>query len=308
MKIRQPYVAKKEMKVRIFGGLGNQIFQYYYGQYLNVKFDYNIEYDMSWISSQKKIHPGNIHSFVAIENLSSLGQKHSKLSNLLHNAFLSRRAILKFFRLILEYSTNIHISPSIGFSLEDCQPRKNKKEAIGYFQTWKYFKESGEKIPMLNQSSNWLKKQIEIFEKTDSVGVHIRRGDYKQNATKIGLLDLSYFEELIKNIHEGNPSSTFFIFTDEEEKIKLNLPRYIKCQQILPPSETEPLESLILLSKCKVICLSNSTFSYWAAMFANPNSKKYIPNKWFRGMPDPVDLAPRDWVRIDSRWQQTLSE
>jgi hypothetical protein len=67
-------------------------------------------------------------------------------------------------------------------------------------------------------------------------------------------------------------------------------------------AETEPLESLLLLGECQKICISNSTFGYWAAMLGNAENV-VAPAKWFRNLEDPRDLLHPNWISIPSSWQ-----
>ena len=301
---------RRQVTIRVFGGLGNQLFQYYYGQYLKKEFGYKIIYDVSWAKAQRVVHSGNISFFSLEDQVDGLEDERSKRSRILHQFFLSNRPVFYLAKYMLGFLNKIQISSSIGYSSRDYQLNKRTNEVVGYFQTWKYFVDSGGKKLHINSASasSWYYSTLRYIEGLDSVGVHIRRGDYKQNHKSIGLLELTYFEELINEIHKANPQSYFLIFTDDESCLDLNLPDYINWQQVVPPNDSHPAESLLLLSSCKTICLSNSTFSYWAALFADNSTVRYVPRKWYRNMTDPMCLLPESWVKIDSRWEKDLSE
>ena len=76
-----------------------------------------------------------------------------------------------------------------------------------------------------------------------------------------------------------------------------------KFRIVEPPANSDPVESLMLMSKAAHIAISNSTFSWWAATFSGDDSTVYAPTKWFEQREDPKDLYPDNWVKIQSEWE-----
>ena len=95
-----------------------------------------------------------------------------------------------------------------------------------------------------------------------------------------------------------------WIFTDSPQLV-LEEFGYLKdkVEIVTPPSNSDPIESLLLLSMASEIMISNSTFSWWAAQIANENTKIYAPSKWFESENDPKDLIPEHWPKIESQWE-----
>jgi hypothetical protein len=119
------------------------------------------------------------------------------------------------------------------------------------------------------------------------------------------VLTPDYFRQAL----EGGPfqasdfSRPLWIFSDDIENVKTEF-KFIKSMNVhfvKAPDNSDPAESLILMSLASSIIISNSTFSWWAATLSS-GAKIVAPSKWFKDMDDPEDLIPDHWIRIDSQW------
>lgn len=109
--------------------------------------------------------------------------------------------------------------------------------------------------------------EIENYSKTKTiVGVHVRRSDV---ITTSRFVPDAWFIKVLKEF--SNKNHLFFCFTDSRER--LNFLSTLSDVVLFGP-EINPLESLVRLSKCNVLVLSQSTFSFWAAAISN--SKRII--------------------------------
>jgi hypothetical protein len=103
-----------------------------------------------------------------------------------------------------------------------------------------------------------------------SIGIHIRVGDYlnfkgnKLSALYFPLYKPEYYLDIIKNY----PNHTIYFFTDTGKNfINNHIVPKIKNQYNFISNNA--LEDLILLSKCDILILSASTFSYWAGYLSS---------------------------------------
>ena len=104
--------------------------------------------------------------------------------------------------------------------------------------------------------------EIENYSKTKTiVGVHLRRSDV---ITTSRFVPDAWFIKVLKEF--SNKNHLFFCFTDSIEKISflstLN-------NVVVYGPDMHPLESIVRLSKCDVLVLSRSTFSFWAAAISD---------------------------------------
>lgn len=119
---------------------------------------------------------------------------------------------------------------------------------------------------------------------TNSVSIHIRRGDY-QNSTHWRMIlgdicDKKYYEDAIQKVKEIIYSPKFFVFSDDIDWVKKNLsienPVYIDWN-----IDNRAFRDIELMSYCKVNIIANSTFSLCASYLnKNEDSITVAPLKW----------------------------
>jgi len=123
------------------------------------------------------------------------------------------------------------------------------------------------------------KFEIENNDKTKTiVGIHVRRSDA---ITSNRFVPDAWFVKVLKEF--TNKHISFFCFTDSKEK-----PSFISATNnafVFGP-EMHPLESIVRLSRCDVLVLSLSTFSFWAAAISE--SKRIISPTTVESMYLPV--------------------
>ena len=129
-------------------------------------------------------------------------------------------------------------------------------------------------------------KMLAMIGQTESVAVHIRRGDYI-GARSFDILDDQYYFRIINRIMDRNPDSTFFFFSND--------PGYVEktyewlCNKIIVNinHDKESYKDMQLISACKTNIVANSTFSIWGAFLnRNPDRKVYYPSHYlYRARP-----------------------
>lgn len=284
------------------GGLGNQMFQYALGKNLSIKNNIPLILDIGEYKKIKSrtydLNNFNVEKrFISLDNLitnnlpiSFIINKHYKKMQLL---FLYQRN----FKYIAESSPDF-----------DCEILDFKKNAYldGFWQSEKYFLEI--KNILVNEFSlscnpNSINKYyLDIIQKSESISIHIRRGDYISNPKthKIhGFLGSDYYYKAINIMLEKIDNPHFFIFSDDinwaEANIIINAPTlYIKH------NSNNNHEDFRLMKTCKHHIISNSSFSWWGAWLASNESKIVIgPSKWFSSLKySDKSRMPADWIRI----------
>ena len=178
----------------------------------------------------------------------------------------------------------------------------------GYFQSEKYFKE----IETLIRSdfqfvdyghSNEFKDMMKNIENVNSVGLHIRRGDYLNSNIHTDLSCTDYYLNSVKYIRQHVDSPHFYIFSDDIDWCINNFHISDSSYVDLNESRENPILDMKLMSSCKHNIIANSSFSWWAAWLNNFEDKIIIaPNKWLkvhkRNLAIKKDIVPKEWVRI----------
>ncbi|MES2430401.1 MAG: alpha-1,2-fucosyltransferase [Bacteroidota bacterium] len=171
----------------------------------------------------------------------------------------------------------------------------------GYWQTEKYFKPIENIIrkkfvfPALNDQRNIdLLHQINT---TNAVSVHIRRGDYLLN-NRDWAMGFNYYQKAIDLIKEKIDDPYFFIFSDDINWAKEN----IQEKNIAFVDWNQKEQSYIdmqLMSNCKHNIIANSSFSWWGAWLNNNSSKIVIaPDQWLPIIKGTREIIPERWIKI----------
>lgn len=287
--------------IYIFDGLGNQMFQYAF--YKKMKKLYkNVYGNIDTFKRDTKIHNG--YELKRIFNV-NIEEK-----NILFDSFFSRVRLKKinfFQKVIHKILRSLNLIIYIENWSESIEERLNKKATIyytGWWQSETFFKDISEEIRKDFSFPKILdKKNIEILEKiknTNSISLHIRRGDYLQDKGLGGLAPLEYYQRAIEHIENKVENPYFFIFSNDiewcKENLKLENVRYIDWNK-----GEDSYRDMQLMSLCKNNIIPNSSFSWWGAWLNNnPNKIVIAPEKWFNDCTkiDYSNVVPETWIKI----------
>ncbi|MBE8232160.1 MAG: alpha-1,2-fucosyltransferase, partial [Endozoicomonadaceae bacterium] len=152
----------------------------------------------------------------------------------------------------------------------------------GYWQNELYFQDIRDilltEFTLKDGISKSLISTQEQIENSESVSIHVRRGDYL-NHPDVGVLDVDYYKRAVKLIAERVKSPTFFVFSNDIQWCKDNFTFIDKCH-FLEEGGTE-LDDMALMSKCSHNIIANSSFSWWGAWLNNKSNRIIIaPKKW----------------------------
>ena len=108
-------------------------------------------------------------------------------------------------------------------------------------------------------------ENIEIKNKidsTNSVAIHIRRGDYIENTVLSRLAPIKYYEDVVDYIKNKIKNPTFFIFSDDIKWCKENLKIGKQVYYIDWNKGKNSYRDMQLMSLCKHNIIPNSSFSW----------------------------------------------
>lgn len=183
----------------------------------------------------------------------------------------------------------------------------------GLWKDEKYFKDIRSLIlekfsfkPTINEVNERLLYNI---EQTNSVSLHVRRGDYISAMYKDIVGDVctyDYYRRCVDYLSQTEQNMHFFVFSDDIEWAKDNLD-FLHSMDVTYIDHNKGRDSYIdmqLMSRCKHNIIANSTFSWWGAWLnTNPGKKVLAPKMWYN---DPArcennDIVPADWIKIDNK-------
>jgi len=145
------------------------------------------------------------------------------------------------------------------------------------------------------------KKMLKRINNSNSVCLHVRRDDYVSNPLLQkyhGNLTPEYYNKAINSICDRVNDPEFFIFSDEPEWCKRNIITNRPHTYVDINGPDKAPEDLRLMSACNHFIIANSSFSWWAAWFAEKAGTIIIaPKRWYRKK-DEGDIVPKRWLRI----------
>jgi hypothetical protein len=291
-------------RVSIYGGLGNQMFQYALCASLNKKgkktrilfsnfFYYNHHngFNLCRAFKIKLPFPLNLLNFL-----------------LLNCGFIykNRFAVSLLRRLIKQYQRTHYIiyKEKKEFVYDAEVFNQESKLFVGIWQGEEYFKDINDYL--LHEFSFRIPKDrknrelIESIKNSNSVSIHIRRGDYLNSewekilgvikGTNYYINSISYINKRIENPH-------FFIFSDDIQWAKDNL-ELTRCTYVDHNKGADSYIDMYLTSLCKHNIIANSTFSWWGA-WLNQNQGKIVimPERW-TNQDSCTGLFPSQWVKL----------
>ena len=282
---------------KIYGGLGNQMFQYAIGKSLSIENNLNFKIDVFKMEGYDlrdfSLNMLNISADLANKNEIEKYHKNKYID------YILRALFKKNFRLSNKFFEKDE------FEYNEIDVDKKEVYLDGYWQSFKYFENIRETlIKEFTLKGNLNLKNKDVLKRinsTNSVSIHIRRGDYvnvSKNKSIYNVFGMEYYQKAIKYINQNIDDPYFFVFSDDinwcKENLILNNALYVDAN-LNSSFECD----MILMSKCEHNIIANSTFSWWGA-WLNQNSDKIViaPKRWMSTIEYLDDLYPKEWIKL----------
>ena len=288
---------------QIQGGLGNQLFQYATGKALSVRLKGSLKLGIDWFNhGWEDVTPRHFllpHLQVSYElNQDTTITKAPKLWRCVAQQFLP----------LTPYALSerpFRFDPKLNYF----KPYANQDiYLMGYWQSFRYFEAIRNDLiqeirPNINLSMLY-QNYLNQIQSCSSAMIHIRRGDYVHLpvAAKVhGFLGLDYYQKGMGILLASDPNIRFFVFSDDLEWAKGNLPHQDRMIFIQSTEEkTAPIQELFLMIQCQRHLIANSSLSWWGAWLSNsPKPQVIAPLQWTNDTDKSWDdLLPVQWQRI----------
>lgn len=285
-----------KVNIAIKGGLGNQLFQYAIGSFLQNKYGCAIYFDtlplnekgdnltarnllIDQLFPEMQFTNTNTHQLFYSQNDHFLLKSYKKIYRLINNH-----------KYITE-TNNISLQSGYTYYLD------------GYWQNLSYAraicKETNSALSLKAKEDPFAKL---ILDSGETAAIHIRRGDYVSNKfinSYHGNCDLSYYLNAAEQLEKLKKIDAYFIFTDDidwaKNNLKLNKPAHIFNGDI-----HDPIIDLYLMKLCCNLIMSNSSLSCWA-FYLNEHKNKcvFAPINWtVKNKTENLPIFDKEWILI----------
>lgn len=290
--------AEDMVTVAVFGGLGNQMFQYAVGRALANRLGCRLQLDTRHYDKSQAFPYGLGH--FAIDAI--VGTQRTLPP--------SRSRTLKYFAWRhLSRGSRFIRENGLSFNSNIARQRGNVY-LKGYWQSERYFTEYADSIRhsfrLVDPPDAQNAQLLDTIGSAPSIAVHVRRGDYvSQSRTNAfhGTCSVDYYRAAVAQVARRlDDEPTVYLFSDDLDWAMENLKFGFKTVPVGHNDRSSAHEDLRLMASCNHQVISNSTFSWWAA-WLNPHPAKMViaPYPWFA---DPSaenrDIIPEDWAQLPS--------
>lgn len=283
--------------VKIYGGLGNQLFQWAFGVAMAQRRNCVVKFDISDFKTDK-LRKFELDKIIkGIEIASDQEIKKARLEQNLISK-VKRKSSSLFKPLEKRY---LIFEVSFLFS-EEILNSKNANFYDGYWQNENYFIDQRTTILNAIQLSdyghaNWISK----IKASNATSIHVRRTDYvtdKAVNQSFGTCSIDYYKTAIETILETEPDSTFYVFSDDIEWCKETFDFVPNIHFV--DNTSNAFTDFYLMQICQNNIIANSSFSWWAAWLNQNEFKKVIaPKTWFANSKfDSSQIVPSNWIRL----------
>lgn len=278
----------KKIIVDIYGGIGNQIFQYSFahklrsqGFLVSVNTKINKKDNNQMITNRKRLLDPKLFEF----NNSNIF--HLAMFEVLNRVDPKKKFLYRFRKYLSWQNDNNFDIKKLG----------KINRLTGHWQNIDEFIKNKNFIQKSILNIENFKEMEEIKSNDDGMtAIHIRRGDY----VDLGLnLSLNYYKNAIYMANNTIENFKFEVFSDDIQWAKSQI-IFNKCIKFNEYSNSEEsnLEDFKKLFNFKNYIISNSTFSLIPALLnSDKNGKIFYPDPWIKNKK--LKYKPKDnWIMI----------
>lgn len=307
-------------------GLGNQMFEYGFARFLQTKTQDRLAINNFFFDGKKR-RSYSLHHFALGGDVTVLG----RAQQLWYTGCYMVRLFACYPRVMLKWLTSnqrpkdektfaysskkgLYVHFNTFHQFEILPSRKRNKYIYGNYEHYGYIEEV---LPQLRreftirtQPSEANRRMLEELSGQEAVCVHIRRGDYLSPQWKmLNVCTFDYYQRAMDEVARRRPNAVFWIFTNTHADVEWIQENYRFRQPVRYVDLDNPdYEELRLMRACRHFVLSNSTFSWWAAVLAEGEDKVVaVPDRWLNNAQndDTQGLYLKDWLRIPVEGETT---
>lgn len=291
------------LEVILQGGLGNQMFEYATARSLAEDYGCTLSLDMSLFNVYKDrewCRPYSLEIF-KLHETSKFTNHHSMMVRVLPKVSLYCRC--HGIKRIGRYHFEIDRTEGL-FGISE------SAILFGYFTN----------VHFLNKHTNVIRKEFEFISSinstnqqliddmtsSDSVSIHIRRGDYLYSINQcFANIGEDWYRHAIKIMEKKIENPRWFFFSDDPEWVRMTFQDVKNAVIVDVNIGKDSYNDMMLMTHCKHNIIANSTFSWWGAWLnRNPDKIVIAPRNYYTNQSNNVEkylskMIPEDWIVLD---------
>jgi hypothetical protein len=280
------------------GGLGNQLFQYAFGRYLQELRGEELYIDSSHFAKSQSL--GETPRALQLNEFHT----HFLPTNAQINSRIQKEMNLPLLRRIrnklVPYNHLLVLNDQSVWN-EDQHPKQEILYLKGYFQKENYFSKIRLELLQELQPNYTLLRNHELPE--NAVSVHVRRGDYvslTSAAAHHGTCSVEYYNRAMQLMSEKIQNPHFVFFSDDIAWCKTTFGHLSNAHFMEPLEGMRESEDMIWMSRCQHHIIANSSYSWWGAWLnVSPNKIVVAPATWNLAQQTKLnDYVPSNWIQL----------
>lgn len=296
---------RPSLVVELRGGLGNQLFQYFFGRAIAETHCMELALGCWCFPSG---HVGYEQQYELDQIVSSEGGRVEPVARLvgLNITPMAKSAIRFGLRLGAALPERV-ISDTTVQSWSDLSPQTFRRSTVarGYWQDVRWWPKGIDWVresvdatlpPHLQQFTN-------KFALDRAVVVGVRRGDYvdvPSVSSRHGFVGMPYLMKAL-SLAQSKAHTRFddvIVITNDEAWVHSVFARAVPDKHVHVVANTSSLNKFLIFSHFRHAILSNSTLDWWGALMRSCPGVTVAPEMWFRDAPVPLGLRVPDWTWI----------
>jgi hypothetical protein len=292
--------------VDVFGGLGNQMFQYAAGKALAKRLCCDLRINAAGLSADA-LREYSLGCFALPDPVEALAPESGNQNGNHGSQRNIHRGLRKVFRRLLAKNATDGLVSEPSFHYWDgiegiASPGVRLH---GYWQSPRYFAHFESQLRKLFTFADMsvrARQLADTIKSAPSVGIHVRRRDYlnPEVAAVHGSCSPDYYHKAYALIRGLCPECRVFVFSDDVPAAKQLFDAWPNAHFVEGHTQEE---DMYLISSCSYHIIANSSFSWWGAWLAGDGSRQVVaPRAWFTPAhlrtKNTTDLFPPSWILV----------
>jgi len=291
--------------VKLFGGLGNQMFQYAFLRSLATRTGDVVCIDSSFLRDD------SLHNGYELGRVFGISLSEAPPKEVARLSVPPSSLVQRFRRKYLTKRSHL-IDKKFGYQPELLE-LAGDRYFEGYWQSERYFEGINDEIRRdftfrkpLDERNLALLRDLP----RPIASIHVRRGDYLKYPN-LNICGPGYFENALACLDSRQSVSSFIVFSDDIEYCKATLRLGANPAAFVDwNTGVESWQDMALMARCDHHIIANSSFSWWGAWLnADPAKVVVAPAVWNRRQLSSHDryyrfnfddVVPTTWLRAEN--------